>query len=78
MLLFRNFFDLVTCREWKDLKYEVREAKFACENESSNGINVIGEISLPQFSSAEVPKVHFVRYLAEYIYIFFGGVSLMR
>ncbi|XP_016449387.2 uncharacterized protein LOC107774390 isoform X1 [Nicotiana tabacum] len=47
-------------KEWKDLKYEVREAKFACENESSIGTDVIGKISLPQFSSAEVPKKQLV------------------
>ncbi|KAH0632380.1 hypothetical protein KY290_038602 [Solanum tuberosum] len=42
--------------EWGYLKYKTREVKFACENESSKGKDVIGEISLPQFSSAEVPK----------------------
>ncbi|XP_055812280.1 uncharacterized protein LOC129882138 isoform X2 [Solanum dulcamara] len=46
--------------EWRYLQYKRREVKFACENESSKGKDVIGEVSLPQFSSAEVPKKHLV------------------
>ncbi|XP_059306074.1 uncharacterized protein LOC132057474 isoform X1 [Lycium ferocissimum] len=46
--------------EWRYLNYESREVKFACENESSKGKDVVGEISLPQFSSAEVPKKQLV------------------
>ncbi|KAK4343170.1 hypothetical protein RND71_038986 [Anisodus tanguticus] len=46
--------------EWRYLNYERREVKFACENENSKGKDVIGELSLPQFSSAEVPKKQLV------------------
>ncbi|KAM3341403.1 putative protein isoform X1 [Capsicum galapagoense] len=46
--------------EWRYLNYKKREVKFACENERSRGKDVIGEISLPQFSSAEVPKKQLV------------------
>ncbi|MCD7449714.1 hypothetical protein HAX54_001143 [Datura stramonium] len=46
--------------EWRYLNYERREVKFACENESSKGKDVTGEVSLPQFSSAEVPKKQLV------------------
>ncbi|CAN4121359.1 unnamed protein product [Withania somnifera] len=46
--------------EWRYLNYKQREVKFACENESSKGEHVIGEVNLPQFSSAEVPKKQLV------------------
>ncbi|CAN4117285.1 unnamed protein product [Withania somnifera] len=46
--------------EWRYLNHQRREVKFTCENEISKGEDVIGEISLPQFSSAEVPKKQLV------------------
>ncbi|KAG9139067.1 hypothetical protein Leryth_022569 [Lithospermum erythrorhizon] len=43
-------------KEWRDFNYKPKTIRFACQNESMNSKNVIGEISLPQFSSVAVPE----------------------
>ncbi|CAI9778932.1 unnamed protein product [Fraxinus pennsylvanica] len=45
-------------REWRHFSYPPRTIKFACQKESnsSKGKDVIGGITLPQFSAATVPK----------------------
>ncbi|WOG98322.1 hypothetical protein DCAR_0417663 [Daucus carota subsp. sativus] len=45
-------------REWKHFNYQPRVIRFACQSENQQGKDVIGEINLPQFSAAIVPKVH--------------------
>lgn len=46
-------------REWRHFNYLPRVLRFACQNEDSpQMIDVHGEISLPQFSSATVPKIN--------------------
>ncbi|KAI7998900.1 hypothetical protein LOK49_LG10G01418 [Camellia lanceoleosa] len=44
-------------KEWRHFNYQPRVVRFACHNESSpQRKNVIGGITLPQFSAATVPK----------------------
>ncbi|KAL6998075.1 hypothetical protein U1Q18_008202, partial [Sarracenia purpurea var. burkii] len=44
-------------REWRHFNYQARVVQFACQSESSpQGKDIIGGITLPQFSSATVPK----------------------
>lgn len=44
-------------REWKHFKYPSRTIRFASQNKSKEGKDIIDEITLPQFSSAIVPKI---------------------
>ncbi|KAK4419352.1 hypothetical protein Salat_2348100 [Sesamum alatum] len=46
---------IIFLREWKDFKYTPRIVGFACQHNSKEK-DVIGEITLPQFSAASVPK----------------------
>ncbi|XP_027173234.1 uncharacterized protein LOC113772936 [Coffea eugenioides] len=43
-------------REWREFNYPSRNLRFSCQNQSKEGRDFMGEISLPQFSSATVPK----------------------
>lgn len=43
-------------REWKHFNYQPRVIRFACQSENHQGKDVFGEIKLPQFSAAIVPK----------------------
>ncbi|KAK9664903.1 hypothetical protein RND81_14G076000 [Saponaria officinalis] len=43
-------------REWRYFNYEPRVIRFAPETEGSNGIKAQNEITLSQFTAAEVPK----------------------
>ncbi|KAL3536134.1 hypothetical protein ACH5RR_004595 [Cinchona calisaya] len=53
----RRFSSSITfLREWRQFNYPPRILRFACQNESRVGGDFMGEISLPQFSSATVPK----------------------
>ena len=46
-------------REWRHFNYQPRVIRFSRQNEiSPQGKDVIGGITLPQFSAATVPKVH--------------------
>lgn len=49
--------NIVFCRAWKDFKYPSRTMRFASQNKSKEGQDIIDQITLPQFSSAIVPKV---------------------
>ncbi|XP_051116469.1 uncharacterized protein LOC127241453 isoform X2 [Andrographis paniculata] len=42
-------------REWRDFKYPPRDVRFVCQS-NSNDKEVMGAVTLPQFSSASVPK----------------------
>ncbi|KAH6806101.1 Transducin/WD40 repeat-like superfamily protein [Perilla frutescens var. frutescens] len=42
-------------RHWKDFNYKPRIVRFACQHNSEER-DVIGEVTLPQFSSAAVPQ----------------------
>lgn len=44
------------CREWRQFNYPSRNLRFVSQNESKGG-DFLGGVSLPQFSSATVPKV---------------------
>lgn len=57
-LLWIWFSTVHPCREWKHFNYQPRVIRFACQSENHQGKDVIGEINLPQFSAAIVPKVH--------------------
>ncbi|KAJ7956551.1 General transcription factor 3C polypeptide 2 [Quillaja saponaria] len=43
-------------REWRDYNYDPKAIRFACELGSAEAKDVVNDISLPQFSSATVPK----------------------
>ncbi|KAL5725203.1 hypothetical protein ACHQM5_008372 [Ranunculus cassubicifolius] len=43
-------------REWKHYYYRPRTIRFSCEIDDKQGKDVIGEVKLPQFSAATVPK----------------------
>ncbi|KAF5205534.1 Transducin/WD40 repeat-like superfamily protein [Thalictrum thalictroides] len=42
---------------WKDFKYDPRNIRFSCDTEDEQGKKIIGEVNLPQFSAAIVPKI---------------------
>ncbi|XP_065866664.1 uncharacterized protein [Euphorbia lathyris] len=51
----RLYSSMIFLREWRQFNYEPRTIRFASELESSQRKGVLGEINLPQFSSASVP-----------------------
>lgn len=59
-------------REWKHFYYEPKTIRCAYETGSPHEKDVNAEISLPQFSAANVPKVldslFFFRLLDDYFY----------
>nr|GEZ49719.1 hypothetical protein [Tanacetum cinerariifolium] len=44
-------------RKWRDFCYQPRDIRFDCESKTPQEKDVTGRISLPQFSSAAVPKM---------------------